>query len=108
MNTHSASFGIRVLLFSLFCVSSVLLVSPTLPAQTPPSTTVIMVQIQCYPGTADKFREAFEKEEVPIIRAIVQKGEAFSNFTYFEAPLPFQDVDFILVFELKSFGSMDV
>jgi hypothetical protein len=67
-----------------------------------------VVQIQCNPGTADAWREAFEKQEVPVIREIVQKGEAFTNFTYFEAPLPGQEVDFILVFELKSFGSMDV
>ena len=32
---------------------------------------------------------------------------AFTNFTYFEAPLPAQDLDFVLLFELKSFSSLD-
>ena len=108
MINNSGSRSTRIAVLSFFSVCVALILPQRLSAQTPPSTTVIMVQIQCQPGTADKFREAFEREEVPIIREIVQKGEAFTNFTYFESPLLFQDVDFILVFELKSFGSLDV
>src|SRR5215472_2207320 len=92
----------------LCCLSSLSIFPRTLVAQAPPSTAVIMVQIQCNPGTADQWRQAFEKEEVPVIREIVRKGDTFSNFTYFEAPLPAQDIDFILVFDLKSFASLDV
>jgi hypothetical protein len=98
----------RWLAVFLLSLSSLLLLSGTVRAQTPTSSAVIMVQIQCNPGTADKWREAFEKEELPVIREIVHKGETFTNFTYFEAPLPFQEVDFILVFELKTFGSLDI
>ena len=87
---------------------SFLLLPGRLMAQAPASNAVIMVQIQCNPGTADQWREAFEKEEVPVIREIVKKGDTFTSFAYFEAPLPAQDVDFILLFELKSFGSLDV
>jgi hypothetical protein len=85
-----------------------LVLAGSFAAQTPPSNPVIIVQIQCNPGTADQWREAFEKEEVPVIREIVRKGEAFTNFTYFETPIPSQEIDFILLFELKSFGSLDV
>jgi hypothetical protein len=31
----------------------------------------------------------------------------FTNFTYLEAPVPAQDMDFVLIFEAKSFGSLD-
>jgi hypothetical protein len=100
----------------LFSLSSVLILSGRLIAQTPtqtaaqapPSTAVVMVQIQCNPGTADAFLEAFEKEEVPILREAVRKGDVFTGFTYFESPLVAQDVDFVLLFELKSFGTFDL
>jgi len=95
----------RVLAVCLFSACSVLALPDGLIAQTSP---VIMVEIQCNPGTAEQWREAFEKNEVPIIREIVQKGDAFASFTYFEAPLPAQEVDFVLLFELKSFGGLDV
>jgi hypothetical protein len=66
-----------------------------------------MVEIQCQPGTAERWREAFEKEEVPVIREVVRKGELYTGFTYFEAPLPAQNIDFVLLFEIKSFGLFD-
>src|SRR5580658_300185 len=78
------------------------------PTQTPPSTAVVMVEIQCNPGTEYKWLEGFEKNEVPILRELVQKGDTYKSFTYFEAPLPAQEVDFILLFELKSFSGLDV
>jgi hypothetical protein len=71
------------------------------------ATAVIMVEIQCKPGTADQWREAFEKDIVPAIREAIQKGDAFSNFSYLETPLPAQDIDFILLFELESFRTLD-
>jgi len=96
------------ILLSLSFLCSVLFLPGKLVAQTPASTAVIIVQIQCNPGTSAQWLEAFEKQEVPVIREVVRKGDTFTGFTYFEAPLPAQDVDFILVFELKSFGSLDV
>jgi len=98
----------RILTSCLSTLCSVLILAGWLTAQTSPSNPVIMVQIQCNPGTADQWRDAFEKQEVPVIREIVRKGDTFTNFTYFEAPIPAQDVDFVLLFELKSFGSLDV
>jgi hypothetical protein len=92
----------------LFSLCAVLMLPMTLNAQAPPSTALVMVQIQCNPGTADAFREAFEKEEVPILREAVRKGDVFTGFTYFESPLVAQDVDFVLLFELKSFGTFDL
>lgn len=91
----------------LFLLCFILILSGILAAQTPPSTAVIMVEIQCQPGTADQWREAFEKDIVPAIREAIQKGDAFASFSYLEAPLPAQDIDFILLFELKSFGALD-
>lgn len=108
MDNKSGSSSNPFMVLCLVFLCSVLILPGTLAAQAPPSTAVVMVQIQCNPGTADAFREAFEKEEVPIIREAVRKGDVFTGFTYFESPLVAQDVDFVLLFELKSFGSFDL
>ncbi len=106
-------FGInrnRIIALCLLFLCAVLILSHTLTAQTsqaPEASAVIMVEIQCKPGTADLWRESFEKETLPAIREAIQKGDAFINFTYLEAPLPVQDIDFVLHFELKSFASLD-
>ena len=98
----------RFLACSLVSLSTLPFFSNPLAAQTPPpSNAVVMVEIQCQPGTADLWRDAFEKEEVPVIREIVQKGDLYTGFTYYEAPLPAQDIDFVLLFEIKSFGLFD-
>jgi hypothetical protein len=96
-------------LFLLFLCSALILPG-TLPAQTsqtPAPSAVIMVEIQCKPGTADLWRQSFEKETLPAIREAIQNGDAFTNFTFLEAPLPAQDFDFVLLFELKSFAALD-
>ncbi len=90
-----------------FIVCSLVFVPKRLAAQDASSSATIMVEIQCKPGTADAWREAFVKEIVPSIREAIRKGDAFTNFTFFEAPLPAQDLDFVLLFELKSFSSLD-
>ena len=92
---------------SLLVFCSLVFLPKTLAAQTTPSSATVMVEIQCKPGTAEAWREAFVKEILPSIREAIRKGEAFTNFTYFEAPLPAQDLDFVLLFELKSFSSLD-
>jgi len=97
----------RFMVLSLLFLCSVLILPGTLTAQTPPSTAIIMVEIQCKPGMADQYREAFNKEILPAIREAIQKGDAFTNFTFFEAPLPAQETDFIMFFEVKSFASLD-
>src|SRR5579864_3149345 len=98
----------RLLLACLLVLSTLPFFASRLVAQTaPPATAVVMVQIQCQPGTADLWREAFEKEELPVIRELVQKGDLYTGFTYFESPLPAQDIDFVLLFEVKSFALFD-
>lgn len=93
----------------LFLLTSTLSFPTRAPAQPPTaSAAALVVEIQCKPGTSELWRDRFEKEIVPSIRESIQKGDAFTSFTYFEAPLPAQNPDFILVFELKSFGSLDV
>ena len=96
---------IAVLSLLVFC--SLVFLPKMLAAQTTPSSATVMVEIQCKPGTAEAWREAFVKEILPSIREAIRKGDAFTNFTYFEAPLPAQDLDFVLLFELKSFSSLD-
>lgn len=92
--------------YLLFLCLALILPGP-LAAQSPPSTAVIMVEIHCKPGTADDWREAFERDVVPAIREAIEKGDAFTKFSYLEAPLPAQEIDFVLLFELKSFATLD-
>jgi hypothetical protein len=106
-DNKSASRSSRSVGLCLLFLSLVLILPGALAAQTPASTAAIMVEIQCKPGTADQWREAFEKDVVPAIREAIQKGDAFTNFTYLEAPVPAQDVDFVLLFEARSFSSLD-
>lgn len=101
----SAPNHFAVLNLLLFC--SLVFLPKTLAAQNTPSSATVMVEIQCKQGTAEAWREAFVKEILPSIREAIRKGDAFTNFTYFEAPLPAQDLDFVLLFELKSFSSLD-
>ena len=108
IRNKSGRLNNRIAAFCLSFLCLALSLPAKLKAQTPPSSAVILVQIQCHPGTADQWREAFEKQEVPVIREIVKRGDTFTSFTYFEAPLPAQGVDFILIFELKSFAALDV
>jgi hypothetical protein len=99
----SNRFMVPRLLFLCF----VLILPAALGAQTTLSTAVVMVEIQCKPGMAEQYREALEKQIFPAIREAIQKGDVFTNFTYLEAPVPAQDIDFVLIFEAKSFGSLD-
>jgi len=107
MSRKFASSPNHFAVISLLLVCSLVFVPKRLAAQDASSSATIMVEIQCKPGTADAWREAFVKEIVPSIREAIRKGDAFTNFTYFEAPLPAQDLDFVLLFELKSFSSLD-
>jgi len=97
----------RLIALSVLFLCSVLLLPNRLSAQTAPSSAVVMVEIHCKRGTADQWREAFTKEVLPAIREAIQKGDVYTNFTFLEAPLPYQEVDFILIYETKSFSSLD-
>jgi hypothetical protein len=108
IDNKSGSRRNRFMVPCLLLVCFVLILPGTLAAQTTPSTAVVMVEIQCKPGMAEQYREALEKDVFPAIREAIQKGDVFTNFTYLEAPVPAQDVDFVLLFEAKSFASLDV
>jgi hypothetical protein len=107
-DNKSASRHIRLMVPFLLLVCFVLILPGRLAPQSTPSTAVVMVEIQCKPGMAEQYREALEKDIFPAIREAIQKGDVFTNFTYLEAPVPAQDVDFVLLFEAKSFSSLDV
>ena len=66
-----------------------------------------MVQIKCKPGTAELWLAEFEKEIVPSINEAISKGDGIAKFSYVEAALPAQPFDFVLLFEIKSFGAFD-
>ena len=107
MTKNKPSGSDRFLVPCLLFLCFVLILPATLAAQTTPSTAVVMVEIQCKRGMAEQYREALEKQIFPAIREAIQKGDVFTNFTYLEAPVPAQDIDFVLIFEAKSFGSLD-
>ena len=86
---------------------SVVIRPEAIQAQTAPASAAIMVEIRCKPGTSEQWRDAFIKEILPSIREAIRKGDVFTNFAYFEAPLPAQEADFVLLFEMKSFSSLD-
>ena len=80
--------------------------SSDLKAQSP--SGIVMVEIQCKPGTADLWRDAFMKDTLPAIQEAINKHDVFTNFSLLEAPLPGQNIDFVLIFEMKSFAALDV
>lgn len=81
--------------------------APVLSAQSLASSPAIMVQIRCKAGTAELYQAAFEKEILPSIQEAISKGDGITRFSYFEAALPGQAFDFVLLFEIKSLGSLD-
>ena len=93
-------------LASLFILVA-LLFAEALPAQSPASSPAIMVQIRCKPGTAELWLAEFEKEILPSIQEVISKKDGITRFSYFEAALPAQPFDFVLLFEVRSLGSLD-
>jgi hypothetical protein len=86
------------------------LVSPVFAqsvANATPAPT-ILVEIRCKPGTADRWQAEFEKEMLPAIQDVIKNGGGISRFTYMEPVLPASRYDFILIFEVKTFGDLDV
>lgn len=71
------------------------------------SSPAIMVQIRCKGGTAELWLAEFEKEILPSIQEAISKGDGITKFSYFEAALPGQPFDFVLLFEVKTLGSLD-
>ena len=99
-------YGRYIELAPLFILVA-LLFAEALPAQSPTSSPAIMVQIRCKPGTAELWLADFENEILPSIQEAISKSEGITRFSYFEAALPAQPFDFVLLFEVKSLGSLD-
>ena len=91
----------------LLLLCSFSLLTPALSGQAPASSPAIMVQVRCKGGTAELWLEAFEKEILPSIQEAISKGDGITRFSYFEAALPGQAFDFVLLFEVKTLGSLD-
>jgi hypothetical protein len=79
--------------------------APSSGATSPAPT--IMVQIRCKPGTADQWQAAFEKDMLPAIQEVINKGEGITRFSYLEPVLPASPIDFVLLFQLKTLGGLD-
>ena len=85
-------------------------VAPSWAQSVPPANTssAIMVQVKCKPGTAELWQAEFEKEIVPSIRDAIAHHDGYTRFSWYEAALPAQPFDFILVYESTSFSALDV
>jgi len=92
---------------ALLCIPVALFLAEALPAQSSASSPAIMVQIRCKPGTAELWLAEFEKEILPAIQEAISKNDGITRFSYFEAALPAQQFDFVLLFEVKTLGSLD-
>jgi hypothetical protein len=93
--------------FVLLLLCSLSSLTPALPAQAPASFPAIMVQVRCKGGTAERWLAEFAKEILPSIQEAISQGDGITKFSYFEAALPGQPFDFLLVFEVKTLGSLD-
>ena len=93
--------------FVLLFLFAVLFLAAALPAQSPAPAPAIMVLIRCKSGMAELYQAELEKEIVPSIQEAINKGDGITKFSYFEAALPGQPVDFVLLFEVKTLASQD-
>ena len=67
----------------------------------------ILVQIRCKPGTADLWRDDFDQHIRPAIEEAVARGDTFTSFQFLQPALPWQGVDFILLYTGKTFAGLD-
>ena len=93
---------IRMAVIALLCLAA--------PAQSAPAAataSAIMVEVKCKPGAADLWQAEFEKEIVPSIADAIAHHDGYTRFTWYEAALPYQPFDFVLVYESTSFSALD-
>jgi len=100
MSTHH----IAAAAIALLCLAV-----PAQPQTAPAAhtTSAIMVQVKCKPGAADLWQAEFEKEIVPSIQDAIAHHDGYTRFTWYEAALPYQPFDFVLVYESSSFSALD-
>ncbi len=75
-------------------------------AAQPQSSPAVAVQIQFVPGGQGRWLEAFETHMEPAIRAAIEAGQ-LSDFAYYEAVVPGQSYDFMLILNADSFAFFD-
>ena len=92
-----------------FAAAALLFASASCTAQpaSPHTTAALLVQVKCKPGAADLWQAEFEKEIVPSIQDAIAKHDGYTRFTWYEAALPYQPFDFVLVYETDSFSELD-
>ncbi len=73
--------------------------------QPEPKPTVV-VQIQFVPGGRGPWLDAFETHITPAIQAAIENGQ-LSDFTYYEAVVPGQSYDLMLILNADSFAFFD-
>ena len=76
-------------------------------AQTLAPSPAIVVQVKCKPGAAEPWLAEFGKEILPSVQEAISKGDGITKFSYLEAALPAQPFDFVLLFEVKTLGTLD-
>jgi hypothetical protein len=102
---RSLGLGLRcVLPWLVVCV--VALGAVGADAQSPPLPTLV-VQIKFKPGAAEHWKKAFQENIVPSIQEAIDKGDEITRFAYFEAIVPGQPYDFLLLLQSRSFGFFD-
>jgi len=93
--------------FCFVCLLPAILSAQSAGPSPSPAPTLI-VQIRCKPGTADRWQDAFEKEILPSIQEVIKSDAGITKFTYLEAVLPAAPFDFVLIFQVKTLGALDV
>lgn len=73
----------------------------------PPAKPAVVVQIDVVPGGTQKWIELFETHIAPAIRDAIRAGDQLTDFEYFEALVPSQSMDVVLILKAESFGFFD-
>ena len=97
-----------VLLSSCFLCLLPVIVSAQSAGPGPAPAPTLVVQIRCKPGTADRWQDDFEKAILPSIQEVIKSDGGITKFTYLEAALPAAAFDFVLIFQVKTLGALDV
>ena len=93
--------------FCFLCLLPAIL-SAQSAAPSPAPAPTLVVQIRCKPGTADHWQADFEKEILPSIQEVIKSDGGITKFIYLEAVLPGTPFDFVLIYEVKTLGALDV
>jgi protein-S-isoprenylcysteine O-methyltransferase Ste14 len=91
----------------LVALSTVAEVAQAQGPSPPTARPAVVVQIDVVPGGTDTWIELFETYMAPAIRDAIQAGDQLTDFEYFEALVPSQSTDVVLILKAESFGFFD-